>query len=75
MTLQEVLDLAKNLSTVDKLRLIQEIIPDIERELLDKPTQRKSLWGLCAHLGQAPSATEIDTIRRKEWANFPQENI
>ncbi|BDA66845.1 hypothetical protein RIVM261_030490 [Rivularia sp. IAM M-261] len=62
MTLQKVIDSVKQLSTIDKLRLIQEIIPDIERELLDKPTQRKSLWGLCAHLEQAPDSIKIDTI-------------
>ncbi len=76
MSLQEVLNLAKQLSTVDKVRLIQLIAPDIERELVDNPpTPRKSLWGLCAALGKAPSADEIDAARNEEWANFPREDI
>ncbi|MFB2772813.1 hypothetical protein ACE1AT_26610 [Pelatocladus sp. BLCC-F211] len=76
MSLQEVVKLAKQLSSVDKVRLIQQITSDIERELMDKPPiPRKSLWGLCADLGKAPSAEEIETIRSEEWVNFPREDI
>ncbi len=64
------------LSTVDKVRLIQQIAPEIERELIDNPpTTRKSLWGLCADLGQAPTAAEINAARTQEWANFPRQDI
>ena len=76
MQLQEVLILAKQLSPVDKVRLIQELAPDIEKELVSNQiTPTKSLWGLCADLGNAPSAEEIDEARRGEWANFPREDI
>ncbi|MDZ7951835.1 hypothetical protein [Nostoc sp. DedQUE09] len=36
MSLKEVIRLAKQLSTVDKVRFIQQIAPDIEHELTDK---------------------------------------
>ncbi|QLE43182.1 hypothetical protein FD723_23880 [Nostoc sp. C052] len=77
MSLKEVIRLAKQLSTVDKVRLIQQIAPDIERELTDKLSNfpRQSLWGLCADLGNAPSTEEIDATRSEEWANFPREDI
>jgi hypothetical protein len=77
VSLQEVIKLAKQLSTVDKVRLIQQIAPDIERELTDKffTLPRQSLWGLCADLGNAPSAEEIDAARSEEWASFPREDI
>ncbi len=77
MSLQEVIRLAKQLSTVDKVRLIQQIAPDIERELTDKLSTlpRQSLWGLCADLGKAPSIQEIDVARSQEWASFPREDI
>jgi hypothetical protein len=75
MNLQEVINFAKQLSAVDKLRLIQQITPDIERELVNKHEARKSLWGLCADLGQAPSADDIDESRKEEWANFLPEDI
>ena len=60
MTLQEVLQLAKQLTPIDKVRLIQQLTPDLERELSQIKTQpKKSLLGLCADLGKAPSETEI----------------
>ena len=44
MTLQEVLKLAKQLSPIDKVRLIQKITPDLEQELAQqKPQPTKSL--------------------------------
>jgi hypothetical protein len=76
VTLEEALDLVKQLSPLDKARLIERIVPDIKRELIaTRPTPRKSLLGLCADLGPAPSAEEIDQARREEWANFPREDI
>lgn len=68
--------LAKQLSPVDKVPLIQELTPDIQRELVSNQiTPCKSLWGICADLGQAPSADEIDEASWEEWANFPREDI
>ncbi|HBB31770.1 MAG TPA: hypothetical protein DDZ80_06400 [Cyanobacteria bacterium UBA8803] len=76
MTLEEVLNLVKQLSLVDKVRLIERVAPEIEQELVEShPTPRQSLWGLCADLGTAPSASEIDRIRREQWANFPREDL
>jgi hypothetical protein len=73
VSLKDVIKLAKQLSSVDKLRLIQEITPDLERELMyTSPIPRKSLWGLCADLGKAPSTEEIDQSRSEEWINFPR---
>ena len=36
---------------------------------------RRSLYGILAHLGPAPSAEEIDQARAEAWANFPREDI
>lgn len=75
-TLNEVFDLAKKLSPRDKIRLIEHMAPEIERDLLSsQPNPRKSLWGLWANLGPAPSAEEIDEARREEWTSFPREDI
>jgi len=47
VSLEEALDLVKQLSPLDKARLIERIVPDIERELkAAQPTPRKSLRGL-----------------------------
>ncbi|MEG4851932.1 hypothetical protein QUB10_13565 [Microcoleus sp. B5-D4] len=75
MTFEAVLNLVKHLSLAEKLRLIKWIVPEIERELVVGPTPRKSLWGLCADLGIAPSAADIDEVRSEEWANFPREDF
>ncbi|NER33224.1 MAG: hypothetical protein F6J93_03980 [Oscillatoria sp. SIO1A7] len=72
MTLETVLSLAKQLSLVEKVRLIELMAPEIERELVGAKTPRRSLWGICADLGKAPSAEEIDEARRDVWANFPR---
>ena len=76
MRLQEVLQLAKELSPVDKVRLIQQLTPDLEKELAQrKPQPTKSLWGLCKDLDIAPSAKDIQRSRTEEWSNFPREDI
>jgi hypothetical protein len=76
MTLEQVFQLAKQLSLSDKVRLIEQLAPEIQRELPpNDPHPRRSLWGLCADLGTAPSAEEIDEARRDVWANFPREDI
>jgi hypothetical protein len=76
MQLEDVLGFAKQLSLVDKVRLIERMAPEIERDLTTThKTSRQSLWGICAGLGNAPSATEIDRTRQEEWANFPREDF
>jgi hypothetical protein len=35
----------------------------------------RQLIGLCADLGSAPSAAEIDQARREMWAGFPRDGI
>jgi hypothetical protein len=68
VTLEEALDLVKQLSSVDKARLIERIVPDIEHELqAAKPTPRKSLCGLWR--GLDITEEEIAEARREMWAN------
>ena len=76
MTLEEVLSLVKQLSLVDKVRLIERVAPEIERDLTaTQVVPRQSLWGMCADLGTAPSMFDIDQARQEEWANFPREDV
>jgi hypothetical protein len=76
VTLEQVVSLARQLPPLEKIRLIEQIAPEIERDMLSqRPFKRKSLLGLCADLGPAPSAEEIDEIRREMWADFPREDI
>jgi len=76
ITLEQVVFLARQLPTLEKIRLIEQMAPEIERDMLSqRPFKRKSLLGLCADLGPAPSAKEIDQVRREMWAGFPREDI
>lgn len=74
VTLEEVLDLAKQLSPLDKVRLIERVAPEIERELATaRRIPRKSLRGLWRGLGI--SEEDIAEARREMWGNFPREDI
>jgi hypothetical protein len=74
MTLEQVLEAAKQLSLTDKVRLIERVAPQIEREIqAARPTQRKSLRGLWRGLDVTPD--EIAEARREMWGNFPREAI
>jgi hypothetical protein len=78
MRLDEVMTLALQLSPLDKLRLIERLAPHLERDWIASTqphSEHRSLHGLCADLGPAPSAEEIDQARREAWANFPREDI
>ena len=36
---------------------------------------RKTSWGMLADLGPAPSAEDIDEMRREVWGKFPREDV
>jgi hypothetical protein len=73
-SLEEALELAKHLSPLDKARLIQLIVPDIERELeAAETTRRKSLRGLWRGLDITDE--DIAEARRGMWSDFPQEDM
>ena len=73
-TLARIVAEAKELSIVDEVRLIEQVAPEIERDLTPAGVKpRRSLWGLCSDLGPAPSADQIDEARREAWAGFPRE--
>jgi hypothetical protein len=74
VTIEDALELIKQLSLIDKIRLIERIAPQIERELTSiqlKP--RKSLRGLWR--GSNISESDIAQMRQEVWANFPREDI
>ena len=81
-TLEQVVSLARQIPPVEKIRLtwkwkrLERMVPEIERDMLgQRPPRRKSLLGLCADLGPAPSAEDIVEVRREMWADFPREDI
>ena len=76
VTLEDVLKLAHQLSPVEKVRLIERVAPEIERDLSPRREDGScSLLGLLKDLGPAPSAEEIDAVRREVWASFPRDQV
>jgi hypothetical protein len=74
VTLEEALVVVRRLSPVDKARLIEQIVPDLEHELRAVQSgPRKSLRGLWRGLNI--TAQEIDDARREMWGTFPREDI
>ena len=74
VTVDEVAALAEQLSTLDKVRLIERLAPQIAEDLQpDIVQQRVSLRGLWR--GQTLSSEEIDEARKEMWRNFPREDI
>jgi hypothetical protein len=74
VTLGEVLELAKQLSLVDKVNLIAQVTPEIKRELsIVEIKSRRSLRGLWR--GVNISDRDIAEVRQEMWANFPRESV
>ncbi len=78
-TLEAVLAQAYELSTLDKVRLVEKVIPKIEQDIQTAQAQSAraypSLWGICRGLGPAPSAEDIDQARQEMWAGFARGGI
>ncbi|MEG4288733.1 hypothetical protein Q5692_10155 [Microcoleus sp. C2C3] len=65
VTLEEVLNLVKQLKLVDKVRLIERVAPKIEWELAQTPVHRKSLRGL--RRGVDISESDLAEVRGQMW--------
>ena len=74
ITLEEILNLTRRLSLVEKVRLIERLAPEIERELnAAQSGQRKSLRG--PWKGLDITAEDLHEARRDMWSGFPREEI
>ncbi len=74
ITLEEVLNLAKQLSPLDRIRLIEQITPQLKRDWVVVSSQpRKSLRGIWK--GIDISETDLAEVKAEMSSNFPRENI
>jgi hypothetical protein len=72
--LNEALMIARSLSPLEKVRLVEEVMALIEEDLTQRqPTPKRSLYGLWkdVHI----TAEDIDEVRKEMWDNFPREDI
>jgi hypothetical protein len=76
-SLESIVEQVRQLSPLDRVRLVEQVMEivkvDVEERQPKKP--RRSLYGVLAEFGPAPSAEEIDEVRREMWGNFPREDI
>jgi hypothetical protein len=73
-TLEQVMDLAEQLSPLDKLRLIERLSRDVAVSLqAPLAPRRRSLRGLLR--GYSITEEEIEQARREMWGNFPREDL
>jgi hypothetical protein len=76
VTLEEVVTLARQLSPLDKVRLVESVIPDVEASLESADGHPlRSAYGLCADLGPAPSSEDIQQIRDEMFGDFPRTDL
>lgn len=74
VTLEDVLRLAKQLSAMDKVRLIERIAPEIEIDLqASQNGPRESLRGIWQGLNITDE--DIAEARREMWGNFPRDDF
>lgn len=75
-TLDDLIEYAKQLSAFDKLRLVEELIPDVKATIAQAPpAPLKSAHGALADLGTAPSAEDIERTRREMFHRFPRNDV
>ena len=75
---EQVIAQALNLSPIQKVQLVEKLMEALEKELTASVKQaqpRRSLYGVFADLGPAPSAEEIEETRHEMWENFPRQDI
>jgi hypothetical protein len=74
INLEDAMEVVKQLSLIDKVRLIEQVAPQIERELAASvPKPRNSLRGLWK--GSNVSELDIAQMRQEVWSNFPHEDF
>lgn len=76
LELDQIIQAARALSPSEKARLVEEVMATLVKDLAEiEQHPKKSLYGLLADLGPAPSVEDIDEVRKEVWANFPREDI
>jgi hypothetical protein len=75
VTADKILKELRQLPPREQLRVIAQILPEVERDLQEPGHPLPSLRGLWQHLDFDISAEETDEARCEAWAGFPRGDI
>jgi hypothetical protein len=71
LSIEELIEFADQLSAKERARLAEHLVSGLARELDEAPpTPRRSLLGILAEYGPAPSDEEIAEARREMWGSI-----
>ena len=72
--LEQAVAIARNLSPLDKVRLVEQVMAILEQDIKQREKKpKRSLYGLWSDV--RISEEDIDEARREMWGNFPREDI
>lgn len=74
-TPRSVLEMLRRLPPRERLKVISQALPEIEKSLQEKAGPREPLLGLWKDLHPSVSAETIDAAREEMWKDFPREDI
>ena len=79
ITIEQIMKLAQTLKPTEQAQLLSRLASVVEKAVVGlepkQPMPRRSLHGILADLGPAPSVEDIDEARREMWANFPRDDF
>lgn len=71
--LESVLTQVLELTPLEKVRLVEQVMATLERDLLEQEKKpKRSLYGLWSDV--SISAEDIDEARAEMWRNFPHKD-
>ncbi|GAB4374793.1 MAG: hypothetical protein Kow00121_19660 [Elainellaceae cyanobacterium] len=71
VSFEEILTLTEQLPLADKVRLLEQIAPQITKAIVTaQPTPRKSLLSIWRGIDSVEA--ELAEARREMWSNFPK---
>lgn len=73
LELERVKQLIARLSPADKT-VLRDWLDELMKAEPVQPKPRRSMLGLLADLGPAPSDEDIEEARREMWKNFPRDD-
>ncbi len=71
---EQAVAIAQNLSPLDKVRLVEQVMATLEQDLTQsRKKPKRSLYGMWS--GVSLSAEDIDEARQEMWGTFPRDDV